>query len=176
MPTGGTKPSADFPWRAHGKDALQEAIAGAPGILFVAAAGNSDNDNDFSEMIPSALTCPNLITIGAIDSSGKPTGFTTFGKGVTLYANGFEVESYIPGGKRLKFSGTSMASPNVANLAGKVLALDPRLTPSQVVDLITKNADPMEGVTGSRSTVPPARSLGARWPPRTPNSAAISVP
>ncbi|MBS0189988.1 MAG: S8 family serine peptidase [Phycisphaerales bacterium] len=143
-----------------GKDALQEAIAGAPGILFVAAAGNSDNDNDFSEMIPSALTCPNLITIGAIDSSGKPTGFTTFGKGVTLYANGFEVESYIPGGKRLKFSGTSMASPNVANLAGKVLALDPRLTPSQVVDLITKNADPMEGYPG-RLIINPKKTIAA---------------
>ena len=32
----------------------------------------------------------------------------------------------------MKLSGTSMASPNVANLAGKLFALDPGLTPAQV--------------------------------------------
>lgn len=142
------------------RDALEAAIKDAPGILFIAAAGNSDNDNDFSEMIPSALSAPNLITVGAIDSSGKPTSFTTFGKGVTLYANGFEVESYIPGGKRMKFSGTSMASPNVANLAAKILALNPKLTPAQVVELIAANADPMEGYKG-RLIINPKKTIAS---------------
>jgi len=71
-------------------------------ILFIAAAGNSDNDNTFSELIPSGLNLPNLITVGAIDQSGKPTSFTTFGGNVKLYANGFEVESVLPGGARVR--------------------------------------------------------------------------
>jgi subtilisin family serine protease len=142
------------------KDALQEAIRGAPSILFIAAAGNSDNDNDFAEMIPSALSAPNLITVGATDASGKPTSFTTFGKGVRLYANGFEVESYIPGGKRLKFSGTSMASPNVTNLAAKIVALDPGLQPQDIVDLMSRYADPMPGYEG-RFIVNPRKTIDA---------------
>lgn len=125
------------------KDALEAAMKSAPEILFIAAAGNSDNDVDFDEMIPSGIKLPNLITVGAVDQSGKPTGFTSFGKGVSLYANGFEVDSYIPGGQRMKFSGTSMAAPNVANLAGKLLALKPTLTTSELLQVIQSTADPM---------------------------------
>lgn len=127
------------------REGLEEAIKSAPDILFVAAAGNSNNDSQFSEMIPSGLDCGNMITIGAVDQSGKPTGFTTFGKNVKLYANGFEVESFVPGGTRMKASGTSMAAPQVANLAAKLLAIDPRLSSQQVVELIVQGADPMPG-------------------------------
>jgi subtilisin family serine protease len=140
------------------RDSLEQAMKSAPEILFVAAAGNSDNDNTFAEFIPSGLNLPNMITIGAVDQSGKPTGFTTFGKNVKLYANGFEVKSYIPGGQQMKFSGTSMAAPNVTNLAAKLLALNPKLTTAEVIDLITKGADPMEGYPG-RLVINPKNSI-----------------
>lgn len=143
-----------------GRDGLESAIRSAPEILFIAAAGNSDNDNEFSEMIPSGLDLPNLITVGAVDQSGKPTGFTTFGKNVRLYANGFEVESYIPGGERLKFSGTSMAAPNVANLAAKLFSLNPRLTPGVVIEMMARYADPMEGYEG-RAVINPRETIAA---------------
>ena len=58
-----------------------------------------------------------------------------------VYANGFEVDSYIPGGDRLKFSGTSRASPNVANLAAKIIAVKPSLKPQEVVALIKAGAE-----------------------------------
>jgi subtilisin family serine protease len=73
--------------------------------------------------------------------AGNRTSFTTFGKNVEVYANGFEVDSYIPGGDRMKFSGTSMASPNVANLAAKIIAMKPSLKPSEVVALIKQGAE-----------------------------------
>jgi subtilisin family serine protease len=140
------------------RDGLESAIKSAPEILFIAAAGNSDNDNGFVQFIPSGLNLPNLLTVGAVDMSGKPTGFTTFGKNVKLYANGYEVDSYVPGGKRMKYSGTSMAAPNVANLAAKLIALSPTLTPAQTVDLLTRGASPMVGypnlsVINGRSSV-----------------------
>ncbi|HEX8875695.1 MAG TPA: S8 family serine peptidase [Phycisphaerales bacterium] len=141
-------------------DAMTAAFKSAPEILFVPAAGNSDNDNTFAELIPSGIELPNVITIGAIDSSGKPTGFTTFGKGVTLYANGFEVESYVPGGKRFKYSGTSMAAPNVTNLVGKMLAVNPKLTTAQVIEALKANADPMPGYEG-RYIVNPKKTVEA---------------
>lgn len=140
------------------RKALEEAMKSAPEILFIAAAGNSDNDVDFDEMIPSGIRLPNLITVGAVDQSGKPTGFTSFGKGVSLYANGFEVDSYIPGGQRMKFSGTSMAAPNVANLAGKILALRPSLKTEQVIAIMTKTATPMANFS-DRFLIHPSTAL-----------------
>jgi hypothetical protein len=127
------------------RDALYSAISGAPEILFVVAAGSADSDLEFAEMIPAGFELPNLLVVGAVDQAGEPTGFTSFGKTVRVYANGSDVESYIPGGKRLKLSGTPMASPQVVNLAAKILALDPSLTPVQVIELIEKGADRVEG-------------------------------
>ncbi len=72
--------------------------------------------------------------------AGRETDFTSYGDTVLLQADGDSVESYVPGGSRLKKSGTSMASPNVANLAAKLIALDPSLTPVQVIELIKKGA------------------------------------
>jgi subtilisin family serine protease len=140
------------------RDALQAAITGAPDILFIAAAGNDDNDNVFAEMIPSALSAPNLITVGAVDDTLKPTSFTTFGKNVQLYANGFEVESYVPGGQRMKLSGTSMAAPNVANLAAKLVALAPDLTPTDIIDLMKQGATPMKD-DANRMVINPRKSI-----------------
>lgn len=126
------------------KEGLYDAIRGAPQILFVCAAGNADNDVQFDEDIPSSFDLPNLLVVGAVDQAGEPTSFTSFGPTVQVYANGFEVESYVPGGARMKMSGTSMAAPNVANLAGKLLALDPSLTPHQIIYLIKRGADEKE--------------------------------
>jgi hypothetical protein len=119
-----------------GKVGLYNAMKSAPDILFVTAAGNSDNDVNFDEVIPSSFDLPNLITVGAVDQAGEETSFTSFGKNVLAYADGFEVDSPIPGGSHLKLSGTSMASPEVANLAAKLFALDPKLTPGEVIELI----------------------------------------
>lgn len=123
------------------RDALKSALVAAPEILFVAGAGNEDNNADFVEYIPAAFELPNLITAGAVDAAGDETSFSSFGKTVVVHANGFEVDSLIPGGERLKLSGTSMAAPQVANLAAKLVALDPKLTPTQVKAMILANAE-----------------------------------
>jgi len=130
-----------------GKVALYDAIASAPEILFVTSAGNSDNDVVFEEFLPSSFDLPNIISIGAVDQAGDETSFTSFGK-VDVYANGFEVESYVPGGDRMPMSGTSMSSPNVINLVGKMLVINPELTPSEIIDIIVKASD--EKAAGDR--------------------------
>jgi hypothetical protein len=123
------------------KTALYAAIKNAPEILFVAGSGNEDNSADFAQYIPAGFELPNLITAGAVDQAGTETGFSSFGKTVVVHANGFEVNSFIPGGEKLKFSGTSMASPQVANLAGKLFAMKPTLTPVEVKALILNGAE-----------------------------------
>ena len=123
------------------RDALKAAFQSAPEILFVAGAGNEDNSADFVEYIPAGFELPNLITAGAVDQAGEETSFSTFGKTVVVHANGFEVDSVIPGGEHLKLSGTSMATPQVTNLAAKLLALDPKLSATQVKAMILASAD-----------------------------------
>ncbi len=122
------------------RDAIAEAIQSAPGTLFVAGAGNSDSDVAFVEDVPASLHLPNLISVGAVNQSGDETSFTSHGDTVVAHANGYWVDSLVPGGARLKLSGTSMAAPNVVNLAAKLLALDPTLSPAQVIALIRQGA------------------------------------
>ncbi|MFN9102186.1 MAG: S8 family serine peptidase, partial [Betaproteobacteria bacterium] len=96
---------------------------------------------DFEDYIPAGLQLPNLLTVGAVDRAGEETSFSTFGRTVVLHANGFEVDSLLPGGARVKFSGTSMASPQVANAAAKFFALNPQLTVAQVRQALLDGAD-----------------------------------
>jgi len=139
------------------KTGLYEALKSAPEILFVVAAGNEDSDVAFDEVIPSSFDLPNMFSVGAVDQAGEETGFTSFGEQVQVHANGFEVDSYLPGGERIKFSGTSMASPNVANLAGKLLALDSSLKTEDLISLIKKGVDVSED--GRLFLIHPKRSV-----------------
>jgi len=123
-------------------EGLRSAMAATPGILYCVAAGNSDSDVDFDVSIPANFELANMIVVGAVDQAGDPTDFTSGGRNVRVYANGFEVESYVPGGHRMSMSGTSMASPQVCNLAGKLLAVDPELQPADLIRLIEEGADP----------------------------------
>jgi len=123
-----------------GYKALFDAVQKAPDILFVIAAGNSNNDVKFDEVFPSSFQLPNVLVAGAVDQAGEETSFTSFGN-VDVYSNGFEVESYLPGGDRMKMSGTSMAAPNVTNLAAKLFAVRPSLKVAEVKDFIVRGAE-----------------------------------
>lgn len=129
------------------RDGLLAALKSAPDILFVTIAGNNDSDNAFEETIPSSFRLPNLIVVGAVDQAGRQTNFTSTGQNISVYADGYQVESVVPGGAAVRMSGTSMAAPEVTNLAAKLLAIRPEVTPTQLIAIITKTADPGETPT-----------------------------
>jgi hypothetical protein len=129
------------------RDGLYEALKSAPDILFVTIAGNNDSDNAFEETIPSSFKLPNLLVVGAVDQAGQQTNFTSTGQNIGVYADGYEIESVVPGGAKVHMSGTSMAAPEVTNLAAKLLAVDPALSPEQVIDIIRRTADAAETAT-----------------------------
>lgn len=141
-----------------GYKALYEALRDAPGILFVVSAGNSDANVNFDEFLPSSFKLANVLVSGAVDQAGDETSFTSFGNS-EVYANGFEVESYVPGGARLKFSGTSMSAPNVTNLAAKLWALHPDLTVAQVRQLILDGTDDRQAGERALKLMNPKRSI-----------------
>ena len=76
---------------------------------------------------------------------------------MVVAANGYQVESTIPGGDLLAVSGTSMASPQVANLAAKILAVNPGLKPTEVIAIIRDTADTT--VDGRRHLINPKKAL-----------------
>jgi hypothetical protein len=139
------------------REGLYNAIKNAPQILFICAAGNSDSNSTFIEDIPSSFKLPNLVAVGAVDQAGDEASFTSYGPTVLVDANGYQVESVIPGGAKLRMSGTSMASPNAVNLAAKLIALDPNLTPEQTIHLMVEGAT--TSADGRRHNLNPKRSV-----------------
>ena len=139
------------------RQGLYDAIKSAPGILFICAAGNADSNSSFNQMIPSSLVLPNLLAVGAVDQAGDEASFTSYGPTVKVDADGYEVESTVPGGAKVRMSGTSMASPNAVNLAAKLIALDPKLTPEQTIQLIVQGSTPT--ADGRRHNIDEKRSM-----------------
>lgn len=137
--------------------ALEESFASAPDILFVAGAGNEDEDVDFVRSFPAGINLPNVLTVGAIDVSLQPASFTSYGKSIDVYANGFEVPSRVPGGMPINISGTSLAAPYVTNLAAKLLAVKPDLKVAELRALIEDTAT-AEGERGLK-VINPAAAL-----------------
>jgi subtilisin family serine protease len=138
---------------------LTQAIASLPEVLFVTAAGNSANDPTFNDVYPSNIVLANLVVVGAVDKAGDEASFTSYGPTVALHANGYQVHSFVPGGKSVAFSGTSMASPQVANLAAKMLAVKPSLKPAEVIAIMRSTAE--RSGDGRRTLIHPAKALAA---------------
>ncbi len=136
---------------------LYAALKSAPEILFVCSAGNSDADSGFNETMPASFALPNLLVAGATDQAGKEASFSSYGKTVLVDADGYHVDSTVPGGQHVRMSGTSMSAPNVTNLAGKLIALDPSLTPQQTIALIRAGATASDG--GRLHNIDPKRSV-----------------
>jgi subtilisin family serine protease len=126
-------------------------------MLFVTSAGNSNEDSTFAEAIPAGIVLPNLLTVGAVDKAGDEASFTSYGPTVVVHANGYQVESVIPGGEKLAESGTSMSSPQVANLAGKMLVVNPAMKPADMIAVIRDTAD--KTADGRRALVNPKKAV-----------------
>lgn len=122
---------------------LQEAInyAVSKGVVVVVAAGN--DGRDASNVSPAS--CDNIITVGATDTVDKRSIWNSsessnYGATVEIAAPGTNIYSTYIGGFQSE-SGTSMASPHVAGAAALLFAVNPGLSPQQVYDCITQNAD-----------------------------------
>lgn len=145
-----------------------------PDTLFVVAAGNSNRDVMEYGDVPSSLGTPNVLVIGAVDRWGNWATFTNSSpERVRVFDFGVEVDSVVPDGTRVPLSGTSMASPNAANLAAKLISVSPTLTPQQVIEIIAATGDaiapPFTGVIANETR---ALQRARRERPRAAGGAA----
>ena len=121
-----------------GSQVIDDAVkyARGKGSLIVAAMGNENTER------PSyPASAPGVMAVGSTTSADKRSGFSNFGKHISVSAPGSDILSTIPGGKYDTFSGTSMATPHVAGLAALVKSQFPELKADEIRARIEKSAD-----------------------------------
>lgn len=74
-------------------EALLEAIANCPDMLFVCGAGNNGNDKLF---YPASYDLDNIISVAATDENGNLAIFSTYGPTVDVAAPGVNIYSTVP--------------------------------------------------------------------------------
>jgi subtilisin family serine protease len=130
-------------------------LAVSKGIVVVNSAGNN-GFNSLHNTLNAPADGDSVLTVGAVDSSGVRTGFSSvgpttsspphikpdvMGQGSLVYCASYtDPTGYIYSG------GTSHSCPLVAGVAALMLSANPNLTPMQVVDALRS--------TASRSTHP----------------------
>jgi thermitase len=133
-------------WGGGGaSQALTEAVKRAEqaGILFVAAAGNSNSNNDVKPTMPANIQAENVVSVGAMDGKGGRASFSNYGqKTVHVFAPGVKIYSTVQNNAYKKMSGTSMACPMVAGVAGLILSSEPNLTPQELKQRLMSYARP----------------------------------
>ena len=126
--------------------ALANAInrAGDQGIFFVAAAGNSNSNNDVTASYPSNYACTTtalnttrswdcVVAVAAINSTGARSSFSSYGATtVDLGAPGEGIISTVPNNSYANYSGTSMATPHVTGAIALCASVNPAITPEQI--------------------------------------------
>ena len=123
-------------------------LAGAKDMLFVAAAGNSANDNDANPSYPASYDSPNIVAVAATDNNDRLAYFSSFGAtSVHLGAPGVDVLSSVVGGLYEFFSGTSMATPHVSGAAALVLSAC-SLDTAGLKSVLLGNTDPVAALRG----------------------------
>jgi subtilisin family serine protease len=146
------------------KELLDEA--NRYGIVFVAAAGNDGKNNDEEPTYPANYPSPNVISVAALDSSGRLASFSNYGeKTVDVGAPGVFIWSSFLFGFYLPFDGTSMAAPFVSGAAALVLSERPQLTPAQVISILKRSSKPLPDLQGKLATpgiISAARALSTR--------------
>ncbi|GJQ24338.1 hypothetical protein BIY37_03800 [Candidatus Brocadia sapporoensis] len=117
---------------------LQNAVnyAWNKGVVVIAAAANNSTSTPY---YPAA--CNNVVAVSATTSSDAIASFSNYGNWIDVAAPGVSIKTTTNGGGYGTGSGTSFSSPITAGLAALILSVNPALTNSQVVAIMTGNAD-----------------------------------
>lgn len=133
--------------------ALDDAVNAAVdrGILFVVAAGNSNNNACGS----SPARAAKAFTVGSTTNTDQRSSFSSYGNCLKIFAPGSDIKSAWNNGGSNTISGTSMAAPHVAGAAALYLQANPAQTPAQLAQTLINTATP--NVVGNAGAGSPNR-------------------
>jgi subtilisin family serine protease len=123
---------------------LKDAIdaAGAAGMLFVAAAGNDNTNNDSNPHYPSSYDCESLISVMATDRNDNKSSFSNYGPtSVDLGAPGSSILSCKPGNQYQYLNGTSMATPHVAGACALLWSMNSAISNLEIKNILLQTVD-----------------------------------
>lgn len=106
------------------------------GVVLIAAAGNNDVNTQF---YPAAYT--GVISVASTTTNDAKSSFSNYGTWIDVSAPGSSIYSTVPNSTYAYMSGTSMACPMVAGLAGLVKSVNPGMTKSDIENCILTTAD-----------------------------------
>jgi subtilisin family serine protease len=142
-------------WGGGGySQALRDAIARArdAGIIFVAAAGNNNTDNDATPFYPASYDLDNIVAVAATDRNDLRASFSNFGdRTVELAAPGVNILSTYTNATDNAYgslSGTSMAAPHVSGALALLRAQFPVMHYSDLIYRVLGNTDPLSSMAG----------------------------
>jgi len=149
-------------WGSYGESlALKDALEGYPGLV-VCAAGNSAQDNDLYPLYPASYPSGNIISVTATDDQDNLASFANYGMGtVDIAAPGVGIYSTVPGSGYDMRSGTSMATPFVAGVAGLVLSEQGNIDGAELADILISSADRLSSLEGKVSSSGRVNAEGA---------------
>ena len=121
------------------KDACDAAYE--DGHLLVASAGNSGNPAGRGDNVGYPAAYESVIAVAASTDNDRRASFSSTGSAVELIAPGSSILSTLPGDNYGTYSGTSMASPHVAGVAGLVKAFDSGLSNADIRQILQDTAE-----------------------------------
>jgi len=104
-------------------------------LVFASAMNNAASTPNY----PAA--CEHVVAVSATTSSDTRASFSNYGAWIDIAAPGVSILTTNRGGGYGYWSGTSFSSPIAAGLAGLIISANPDLTNTQLVEIITQNAD-----------------------------------
>lgn len=138
---------ANHSWGGPRRNPILEDVMKSSPMLHVCAAGNSQKDSDEHPFYPAGFDSPNIVSVGASTRRDDPLFFSNWGANtVDVHAPGARVYSTLPIHKYDELSGTSMASPHVAGVAGLIVNQFPDITNEAIRDRLMFSSDPLENM------------------------------
>jgi subtilisin family serine protease len=120
------------------ENAIREALR--QGVIFVAAAGNNNSDNDRAIYYPASY--PGVLAVGSTDERDQRSSFSNYGRErVHVFAPGSNILSTYVGGRYQTLSGTSMATPQVAGALALALSHRSDLSPSALFEALCRTSE-----------------------------------
>lgn len=158
---------------------MDEAVqtATSQGTIVVAASGN---DGASSISYPAAYS--SVIAVGSVTSNRTRSSFSNYGSGLELMAPGSNIYSTYPNSRYTTLSGTSMATPHVAGVAGLIRAANPNISVSQARQILRDTAQEAGsstqygyGIVDAHAAVVAASGGGGTTPPPPSSTETVTT-